>query len=132
MARIIREDHVDLFPEVSSARSERDAALADIRAEYEKAVAKAAAVALSKKRGAIAAWKNAERQARAAAAVRDSLVREYQTLPDDELVRKLRLHEYRLSDMFRPRLTAKARRTEQWYVDMITEELTRPDRTVAS
>jgi hypothetical protein len=125
MARIVRDTVI--FYDLESDRVAHDEQLARIRQDYERTVAKAAALAAQLTRGADKAWEDAQRRNRAAAGIRDGITREHAGLDDHELVVRLALHEFRLTAEYSAvrRLTSAELEAERWYVDMIQAEMER-------
>ena len=111
---------------LADAAITRDRALEQAKAEFERAVQRAAATAASRERLVARQYEAACAQARRVAGIRSGLWRQHHGLDSAELRLRLAVHEFRLSPAYEQQhLSGPQARAELWYVRMIRSELAR-------
>lgn len=100
--------------------------LEQAKAEFEKAVERAAARAEMRRKATERQYDAARLLARRVAGIRAGLWRQHHVLPTQELLVRLSTHEFRLSPAYAAqRLNPVSAKAERWYVRMIRSELAR-------
>jgi hypothetical protein len=112
------------FP-LSRAAEARRVALADARADYERAMVRVAAESAVRIRGAEARWRAARGNARAVAAARRETWKGYRAAATPDLAAALRRQEFYLTEWFRPHSVPEDLAVATWHVRVIRSEMTR-------